>query len=342
MSLPREVAAEFGKLEDAHHRAERKKSIQSVPAPVVVSTICSAQDLMTRVFAPVRWAVTGLLLEGVIIFAGRPKLGKSWLALNIAVAVACGGRALGAIEVEAGPVLYLALEDGERRLQDRLRKTLTGGAIPENLFLATEWKRFDDGGLLLLKEWLIDHPDARLIVIDTLKRVRPHERGSERLYNADYDAIGPLTDLAHAYGVSVLVIHHTRKMDSDDPLDLVSGSFGLTGAADGVLILKRARGQCDAVLHATGRDFEDKELALRWDAELTGWRMLGDAAEYKLSNERREVIALLKQSGPLAPKVVAESLGRTPGACRKLLCTMHRDGELRSSGGRYSLIETNN
>lgn len=340
MSLPREVAAELGKIEDARQRVARR-AVHAVPAETPSSKICSAQDLMARVFSPVRWAVTGLLLEGVIIFAGRPKLGKSWLALNIAVAVACGGRALGAIEVEAGPVLYLALEDGQRRLQDRLRKTLAGGAIPENLFLATEWKRFDDGGLLLLKEWLIDHPDARLVVIDTLKRVRPHERGNGRLYDGDYDAVGPLGDLARAYGVSVLVVHHTRKMDSEDPLDLVSGSFGLTGAADGVLVLKRARGQADAVLHATGRDFEDKELALRWDAELTGWRMLGDAAEYKLSNERREVIALLKQSGPLAPKAVAEALDRKPSACRKLLCTMHRDGELRSDGGRYSLVENN-
>jgi hypothetical protein len=339
MSLPREVVSEMAKIEDARQRAARR-AVHSVPAATAASGIFSAEELMARVFPEPRWAVPGILTEGVSILAGKPKLGKSWLALNVAVAVACGGRALGVIEVDAGPVLYLALEDGQKRLQDRLRKTLAGDPIPKNLFLQTEWKCFDDGGLLLLKEWLQDHSDARLIVIDTLKRVRPHERANGRLYDGDYDSIGPLGDLARAHNCAVLVVHHTRKMDSDDPLDLVSGSLGLTGAADGVLVLKRVRGEADAVLHATGRDFEDKEIALRWDAELTVWRMLGDAAEYRLSNERREVIALLKKSGPLGPKAVADSLGRKQGACKKLLWHMHRDGELHADGGRYSLPVT--
>jgi hypothetical protein len=113
-----------------------------------------------------------------------------------------------------------------------------------------------------------EHPQARLIVVDTLKRVRPVEHLKERIYNTDYDAVGPLGDLARKYGVAVVVIHHTRKMYSPDPLDLVSGSLGLTGAADGVLVLKRARGEADATLHATGRDYEDKEIALKFDKEI--------------------------------------------------------------------------
>lgn len=340
-TLPREVSAEISKIEDARQRAGRSKVAQ-VGQVQRVSEVFSAQELMGRVFAAARWAVVGLLIAGVNILAGRPKLGKSWAALNIAVAVASGGRALGAIEVESGSVLYLALEDGERRLQDRLRKTLAGGAVPEKLFLATDWKRLDDGGLLMIKEWLIDHPDARLIVIDTLKRVRPHERVNGRLYDGDYDAIGPLGDLARAYNCAVLVVHHTRKQDSDDPLDLVSGSFGLTGAADSVLVLKRARGQADAVLHATGRDFEDKEIALRWDAELTGWRMLGDAAEFKRSNERKDVMELLKVHKSLTPKEVSGYLDREHSATKKLLWSMARDGELKPDGkGHYSLNANN-
>jgi hypothetical protein len=335
MSMPREVVSELAKIEDMRQRSARKAAGEIMPA----STIRSATDLMAQVFDPVRWAVAGLLLSGVTVFAGRPKLGKSWLALNIAVAVACGGRALGVIEVEAGDVLFLALEDGERRLQDRLGKTLAGGAVPERLFYDTKWKRFDEGGLLSLKAWLLDHPEARLIVIDTLKRVRPHERINGRLYDGDYDAIGPLGDLARDHGVSVLVIHHTRKAESEDPLDLVSGSLGLTGAADGVLVLKRGRGQAEAVLHATGRDFEDKEIALHWDATLTGWRMLGDAQELRRSSERQDVIDLLKkQRGPLTPKAMSDLLGRDRGAIRQLLLRMARAGEVRADGnGRYSL-----
>jgi hypothetical protein len=345
MSLPREVASELTKIENMRHRAARRKATaQQAPVPLPApaqSKVCSASDLMGRVFAPVKWAVIGLLLEGVTIFAGRPKLGKSWLALNIAVAVASGGRALGSIPVEQGEVLYLALEDGERRLQERLRTVAFDGA-PTKLYFATDWKRFDEGGELDLKEWLIDHPDARLIVIDTLKRIRPKERFNARLYDGDYDALSPIADLARKFGVSILVVHHTRKADSEDPLDLVSGSLGLTGAADGVLVLKRTRGQADAVLHATGRDFEDKELALRWDADLTGWIVMGDAQEYQMSNGRREVIDLFRaQQKPLTPKAVSEILGRDRNSTKKLLWSMSKDGDLRADNrGQYSLSST--
>jgi hypothetical protein len=142
----------------------------------------------------------------------------------------------------------------------------------------------------------------------------------------------------------VLVVHHTRKMDSEDPLDLVSGSLGLTGAADGVLVLKRARGQADATLHATGRDFEDKEIALRWDTEVIGWRMLGDAAEFKRSSERRDIIALLKaQNKSLPPKAISDISGRDRVSTRKLLSRMARDGELNvDSKGGYSLPTKSN
>ncbi|MEP6742132.1 MAG: AAA family ATPase, partial [bacterium] len=340
MSLPREVVSEIAGRESRLQQAARRKAVvQSVPAP---NKIRSAKELMALVFPEPKWAIPGLLPEGVNILAGRPKLGKSWLALNIAVAVASGGRAVGAIEVEGGDVFYLALEDGERRLQDRLRTTLAGGAVPENLSFVTVWEKFDEGGLPKLREWLVGHPNARLIIIDTLKRVRPHERMNSRLYDGDYDAIGPLGDLAREFGVCVVVVHHTRKADSEDPLDLVSGSLGLTGAADGVLVLKRARGQADAVLHATGRDFEDKEIALRWDAALTTWRMLGDASEFKRSNERQELIDLFKaECKPLAPKAVSDILDRDRSAIRKLLWTMARDGELHADGnGRYSLPNT--
>jgi hypothetical protein len=337
MSMPREVVSELSKIEDARQRVARRKVVQSSPAPGY--KVFSAAELMARVFPEPKWAVPGLLPEGVNILAGRPKLGKSWLALNIAVAVASGGRALGAIEVEAGEVLYLPLEDGEKRLQYRLGATLAGGAIPESLYFNTEWPRFDDGGLLMLREWFVDHPKRRLLVIDTLKRVRPRERVNGRLYDGDYDALSPIGDMARQYGVSVLVVHHTRKADSEDPLDLVSGSLGLTGAADGVLVLKRGRGQADAVLHATGRDFEDKEVALRWDFAVTAWTMLGDAAEYQRSNERQQVIDLLKaQRKPLAPKAISDLLGCKPATIRKLLWSMHRDGELYADGkGCYSL-----
>lgn len=304
----------------------------------VKTKVCTATELLAREFPEPRWAVHNLIPEGVTIFAAPPKVGKTWAGLGFAVAVASGGRALGAIPVQIGDALYLGLEDGAKRLRDRLRLMLGGYSVPDRLFLAFTWPRFDEGGLEEIEGWLKDHPQTRLIIIDTLKRVRPVEHQRERIYNSDYDAIGPLGDLARKYGVAVVVIHHTRKMSSPDPLDLVSGSLGLTGAADGVLVLKRARGAADATLHATGRDFEDQEIALKWDKEVMSWRLLGDAAEFKRSNERQEVIALLRKSDPLTPKAVSELLGRQHAATKKLLWTMARDGDLRvDAKGGYSL-----
>jgi hypothetical protein len=280
-----------------------------------------------------------LLVEGLFILAGRPKLGKSWLVLNFAVAIASGGYALGTIRVEAGDVLYCALEDGPRRLQQRLRKALGRDSVPDNLFFATEWRTFDRGGLEDLAAWIKAHPNVRLIVFDTLERVRPTEDPKARLYHSDYQAVQGLQELAKQFGVCILVVHHTRKAESSDHLDLVSGSTGLTGAADGVLILKRARGEADATLTANGRDFPDTELALKFDGELCDWRALGDAAEYRLSNERRDVLDLLRRSDALKPKEISIELHKDYGAVKKLLFDMRRAGQLHAdSKGRYSIV----
>jgi hypothetical protein len=307
----------------------------------VRANIFSATDLLATHYPELKWAVSGILPEGLVLFVGSPKLGKSWAALGMGLAVSSGGQALGTVSVESGDVLYLALEDGRRRLQRRLKQLQRNISIPARLQLATEWPRLDAGGIDAIDEWLHEHPDARLVVIDTLKRVRPKEQSSGRLYDFDYDALASLGDLALRYGICILVIHHTRKADSDDVIDLASGTHGLTGAADAVLVLKRARGQADATLHATGRDFEDKEIALRWDNEISGFLILGDAAEYSRSEQRQDVITLLSTVGPLTPKQVAQALERENSATKKLLWTMSKEGELKVYKGRYSVISGN-
>ncbi|HEX8281896.1 MAG TPA: AAA family ATPase [Pyrinomonadaceae bacterium] len=329
-----------GTVERLHEIVNRAQS--SAPVQRNDGRVLSAADLLAQHFPEPRYAVEGVLPEGVTVFAGRPKLGKSWCALGIAVAVACGGHALGTIPVERGDVLYLALEDGARRLQKRLRKMLAGGSTPSNLDFATEWRRLDAGGLDDLEDWLRSHREARLVVIDTLKRVRPAERRAGRLYDGDYEAVAPIGDLARKYGVAVVVVHHTRKADGEDPLDLVSGTTGLTGAADGVMVLKRSRGQADAELHATGRDFEDKQLALRWDVPTCQWVVVGSVEEFQLSRERREVVDLLKKVGSMLPKEIAEALNKKGGTVRKLLSDMLQDWQVcRDEAGRYSVSQNN-
>lgn len=316
--------------------------------------IISARDLAAMNIPEPNWAVPGLIPQGVTLLAGKPKMGKSWMALQIAVATATGGKALGSIEVEPGAVLYLALEDTLRRLQSRLEKLqgarveLVGNRLsidwgefdpPEQLWFVTEWPRFDQGGVQAIDDWLSEHPDARLIVIDTLAKVRPTDKGSGNLYSEDYRAIEGLKSLVDRYNVAALVIHHLRKATSNDPLETISGSTGLTGAVDATLVLKRERTRADAELYVVGRDVEERELALSWDRDSARWTILGEAHEYKRSTARADIINVLRNASiPLSPSDVAEILNKSPNSIKKLMWQMSKDGQLVPNGdGLYSI-----
>jgi hypothetical protein len=287
--------------------------------------------------------VPGLVPEGVTLLAGKPKLGKSWLALGLCVAVASGGRALGKKPVERGTALYLGLEDSERRLNTRLRKILDGRPAPDGLEFRTEWPRLDERGDGYLQLWLEDHPDARLVVVDTLKKVRPSAAGNRSVYEADYEALEPLVPIAAEYGVSIVVVHHTRKAAADDPFDTVSGSFGLTGSVDGVMVLSKERGGADAFLHVDGRDVEEpKELALTWDQRTASWLIAGNAEEYRLNELRRAILRILEEaSGPLGPKEVTDLLAergvhKNYNTVKQRMYKMSQSGLVRSEDGKYA------
>ena len=155
-------------------QAEAPKEWRRHSAPATMA----AAALVEKELPPVKWAVSGVLPEGVTILAGKPKMGKSWLGLGLCVSVAAGGYALGKIPAECGGALYLGLEDQERRLQRRLKKILAGDAAPGGLEVAWTWPRLDQGGVEALRTYLEDRPDIRLVVIDTLKKIRPRESGS--------------------------------------------------------------------------------------------------------------------------------------------------------------------
>jgi len=288
----------------------------------------TASALMRKTFPERRMVVPGVLCEGATIVGGAPKVGKSWLLLDVAIAVANGTLALGTQRVEQGEVLYLALEDGIRRVQARMNILLGEAEAPEGLEFAYRWPTIDKGGLEALGNWLNAHPRARLVVVDTLKRVRPRIRANSPMYDADYDAISPLNDLAHEHAIAIALAHHTRKAESEDPLDLLSGTLGLSGAADAALVLKRARMNVDGTLTLMSRDGEDKELALKWDAPR--WQLLGNATEYKLSVERRAILDVIKASpGPLTPKDIAERTGKNQSTVRTLLWKMSEAGVIK-------------
>lgn len=297
--------------------------------------VISAAELQDKVFPEPKWAVPGLLTEGLTILAGRPKRGKSWMGLGLALAVASGGMALGKIKVERGDALYLALEDNERRLQNRLDRIKSPeDRLPSKLHLVTDFLPLAMGGMTSLLEWLDRHKDTRLVIIDTLGRILPSAKGNNNQFADDYRFIGKLQKLSIDRGFALLIIHHIRKEGAEYALDRVAGTTGITGAADSVWVLDTGKGDANAILHVTGRDIEAQEIAMQFDGGI--WTILGDAKDVALSGERKAVVQLLTESGPLYPKAIAEALGKSQEATRKLLFTMKKAGEVANlSDGRY-------
>jgi len=271
---------------------------------------------------------------------GAPKLGKSWLALGLGIAVAAGGYALGKIEVETGEVLYLALEDNARRLRDRLRLLLGADeAPPAGLQIELEWERLDEGGLDRLTGWLDDHPATRLVLIDVWTRVRPYSRDNGNRYQADYEAGATLQAVAIRYGICIIALYHTRKAESSDFVETVQGTFGTAAAADTIVVIKRARGEADATLFVTGRDVIEQELALRFAAETGAWELLGDAAEYGLGKTRKAILETLAAHGASTPKQVSDLLPDVShDLAKKTLQRMFKDGQLTANDGAYAPV----
>jgi AAA domain len=301
-------------------------------------SVFSVDQLLAEELPPAKFIVPDLLPEGVTLLAGKPKIGKTWLAQGLAVAIATGGMALGIKPVEQGEVLYLALEDNKRRLHKRFKKLATQHPL-QGLSAAIEWPCLGEGGAEMIDNWCATHPDARLVVIDTLKKVRQRTNGQRSVYDVDYEALEPLLPVANANGVAILVLHHQRKMDADDPLDTISGSTGLSGGVDGTLVLKRDRGSADAYLFVDGRDVEEPgEFALRWDAELTSWQLLGDAEEYRIGETRAKILRALLEVAPepMSPMEIAVEVGESIDNVRHTLRRMDKDGQVKKVGyGKY-------
>ncbi len=206
-----------------------------------------AADLMALDLPAPSFVVADILPEGLSLLVGPPKLGKSFFALALGAAVAHGGPALGGIRTEPGRVLVVALEDSRRRVQNRLRMLLEGTPPPDELTIVTledRWPRPLPEGLTDLARYVRDHK-PRLIVLDTLGRLRRAGNGKRNAYGVDVDELGPLQALAQGTpGLAVLALHHTRKGTSADYLENASGTFGVAGTADAILTIARTRAPC--------------------------------------------------------------------------------------------------
>jgi adenylate kinase family enzyme len=316
-----DIPAEELEQEQAGKEIEAKATSQMV--------MQSAADLLAREFPEPKWAVKGLLSEGATVIAGAPKAGKSYFALGLAIAIASGGYALGSMPVEQGDVLYAALEDGERRMQKRLREMLQSGAAPERLTYTFDCPRIDEGGLEAIEEWLIEHPDARLVIVDTLKRIRPQEHRIKRIYDNDYDAVAPLNDLAQKHRMAILIVHHTNKLTgNEDWFDSISGSLGLSAAVDNLMLLRRPRNEQKGTLYIGGRDIDDKALEVQFDGTINGWRLIGNALS-PLAQKLLGWIAEANDAG-LSKSDINRKNGGRPEGVRDALAELSERGFARS------------
>ncbi|WP_195283043.1 AAA family ATPase [Harryflintia acetispora] len=247
------------------------------------------EQLMTAPLPPLRFIATGFLPQGLSLFAGAPKIGKSWLALWLCLQVA-KGEPLWNYPVERGAVLYLCLEDSFTRIQNRLFD-LTDDA-PNNLFFATMSATLGDGLEQQIEKFCVEHPETSLVVVDTLQRIRGASSDANPYAN-DYRDVVQLKQLADRHGLAILLIHHLRKMNDDDPINMISGTTGISGGADASYVLKRdSRNVNTAVLYCTGRDIEYRELRMEFDKFTHRWNQLSDSVD-AAPEPRDAVLSLL-------------------------------------------------
>lgn len=255
---------------------EMQRELRRLSDPSYLKTV-SMTELFDSVYQGRLPIIDGLLCRGTYLFVGAPKLGKSFLMAQIAYHISTGTPLWG-FPVRQGTVLYLALEDDYGRLQERLYR-MFGTAENENLFFSVSAKQLGSGLDEQLTRFLREHPDTSLIIIDTLQKVR-EVGGDNYSYANDYQIITRLKTFADTYGICLMVVHHTRKQKADDAFDMISGTNGLLGAADGAFLLQKEKRTANAAtLDVSGRDQQDQRLYLNRNPEKLIWELERTEAE---------------------------------------------------------------
>ena len=234
-------------------------------------------DADTLLSTPIRktlFVVDGLIPQGLSVLSGSSKIGKSWLMLWLGIQVA-RGQPVWEFETHKSDVLYLCLEDTYARIQSRLYQI--ADEAPPELRIATTSFQIGNGLEQQIEQYLSDFPKTKLVIIDTFQKVRDSKStgGKSGMYAGDYDDVSALKNISDKYGIAVLVVHHVRKLkDVSDPFNEVSGSTGITGAADTNFVLKRSRANETETLLVTGRDIAYQKLTLKFDNRSHLWELV--------------------------------------------------------------------
>jgi hypothetical protein len=211
-----------------------------------------------------------------------------------------------------------------------------GHEAPERLHLATEWPRANEGGIDEIRRWIDETYDARLVIVDVLAMFRPPPTSKDAApYERDYGAVKALHSLASETGVGIVIVHHTRKGAGEaDPFEKVSGTLGLTGAADAAVILDRDSNGC--TIYARGRDIEEVESAVEFDRTTCRWRVIGEVSEVRRSDERTQILDILRDATePMSPSDLSGALGWSSNNVRVMLFRMLKAGEVVKCGRKY-------
>ena len=304
---------------DAQFRQNKKNPKSSVPEKVKGMKIVSAFDLQKAKLSPIKYLIDDLLPVGTSMLAAAPKSGKSWMVLLMGLKIAAGEPFLYWQTKPVG-VLYLAFEDNWNRLQMRMNKVLDNKQPPEWFYYFTDVINLDNGLLDSLDETLKEHPEIKLVIIDTFQKIRGQGLHSERWYSHDYREAGMIKEYIDKKGISVLLVHHTNKTkDKSDPFNEIAGTNGIFGAMDTMFLLQKdSRNTKQAKLHVTGRDIEQKEIVMSFNEKNCQWCFVGDAEELERQEAESEyrisfIVGTIK-------KVLDESPNkRWTGNAKKLL-----------------------
>jgi hypothetical protein len=297
--------------------------------PDPIKTSWTVGELLNHTFMEPQWAVPDLIPEGLAFLAGKPKVGKSWFALQIASAVGSGGRVLERI-VQRRKVLYLALEDSPRRLKKRLERQQA--LNDAEVTFRFEWKALGEGGLVDLHAE-IERGGYQLVIIDTLSRAVGR---ADQMDPAEMTIVlGNLQQLAIRANLTILMIDHHRKSANSDgsPIDDIMGSTAKAAVADAALGLFKEQGKKGAILKVQGRDLEDRELALDWDPQLCCWQLLGDADEVRANTLKADVLLAVHDLMELeelpTTTNIASRLQKDPGNVSRAISDLVQAGKLQ-------------
>jgi hypothetical protein len=296
-----------------------------------------AADLLDLHIDPPRTIVEGIIAAGTTVLASLPKLGKSWMCLQLAIECVLGGTFLDR-DVEQGDVLYLPLEDGRGRTQSRMVKVLDGRTLPRGK-LTVRWDAppLGDGMEGLIEEWLDAHPDAAMVIVDTLGRVRTPGDGRRNAYQVDVQDVGRLQSLVRDRAVALILVHHTKKGKEDDFVAQVSGTLGIAGSADTILIVNRKRLVEVGTVDITSRELPEAEVAVRFADSI--WHSAPDALP-GASAAKMAVYDTISLHGPLWPVGIGRFLRSERTAVQHHCSSLLQDGAIVRTAAGYVTAES--